>query len=140
MQGLELTGFFQLPPGARKYYQIFADTMLTQVRRTLEISLTQAYVQKEESGVKNEIYNISGDYEQKNISTVNQIIRLFFEKVGTVENIKELIADHVDLSFDRIGQDVRYAIDDSKLKMDFCLCLHVGNGKLFDFPTALSNT
>ena len=69
-----------------------------------------------ESGVKNEIYNISGDYEQKNISTVNQIIRLFFEKVGTVENIKELIADHVDLSFDRIGQDVRYAIDDSKLK------------------------
>ena len=52
MQGLELTGFFQLPPGARKYYQIFADTMLTQVRRTLEISLTQAYVQKEKSGVK----------------------------------------------------------------------------------------
>ena len=52
MQGLELTGFFQLPPGARKYYQIFADTMLTQVRRTLETSSTQAYFQKEKSEVK----------------------------------------------------------------------------------------
>ena len=29
-----------------------------------------------ESGTRNEIYNISGDYEQSNIDTVQQIIRL----------------------------------------------------------------
>ena len=64
-----------------------------------------------ESGTKNEIYNISGDYEQANIDTVQQIIRLSLDTKNGMD-----YDDYIDLSFDRQGQDVRYAIDDSKLK------------------------
>lgn len=61
-----------------------------------------------ESGVQNEIYNISGNYEEQNIAIAVKIIDLLY-----------LTVDHtqfMDFSEKRIGQDVRYAIDDSKLK------------------------
>ena len=60
-----------------------------------------------ESGVKNEIFNISGNYEEKNIEVVKKIIKLF----NGDTNIEPYLSDMV-----RPGQDVRYAIDDSKLK------------------------
>lgn len=60
-----------------------------------------------ESEVKNEIYNICGGFEQSNFDTVKAILELY--------NIKD-IRNHIDLSFNRIGQDVRYALDDSKLR------------------------
>ena len=60
-------------------------------------------------GKRNEIYNISGGYEQKNIDTVKKIIDAFFqEKINTY-------TDFIDINFVRDGQDVRYAIDDTKL-------------------------
>jgi dTDP-glucose 4,6-dehydratase len=62
------------------------------------------------SGVKNEIYNISGNCEQANIVTVKHIIDAFFET-----QVKDY-EKHLDLSYVREGQDVRYALDDSKLK------------------------
>ena len=73
-----------------------------------------------ESGTKNEIYNISGDYEQSNIDTVQQIIKLsdknyhiyLDDGVPYAENYDE----YIDLSFNRQGQDVRYSINDTKLK------------------------
>jgi len=62
-----------------------------------------------ESRVQNEIYNISGNYEEQNIIIAMQIIDAFIS--GSVEHDK-----HLDLSITRPGQDVRYSIDDSKLK------------------------
>ena len=58
-------------------------------------------------GVKNEIYNIAGGFEQSNYDTVAKVIKAY--NGGDIEN-------HLDLSYSRIGQDVRYALDDSKLK------------------------
>lgn len=58
--------------------------------------------------VQNEIYNICGGFEQSNLETVKKIINL------TLPN--ENIDDHLDLHIVRVGQDIRYALDDSKLR------------------------
>lgn len=63
-----------------------------------------------ESRVENEIYNIAGGFEQSNIQTVEKVIKAYHEK----ESLN--VEDYVDTSFSRVGQDVRYALDDSKLK------------------------
>jgi dTDP-glucose 4,6-dehydratase len=62
------------------------------------------------SGTINEIYNISGNYEEQNIVLAKKIIDNFYD-----------VTEHgydsfMDFSEQRVGQDVRYAIDDSKLK------------------------
>jgi dTDP-glucose 4,6-dehydratase len=61
-----------------------------------------------ESGIKNEIYNIAGGFEQSNIDTVKKIVKEY--------NGDDNIEKYVDLSFSRVGQDARYALDDSKLR------------------------
>jgi dTDP-glucose 4,6-dehydratase len=61
-----------------------------------------------EKGVENEIYNIAGGFEQSNYDTVKKVI--------TEYNGDSDIEKYLDLSYSRIGQDVRYALDDSKLK------------------------
>ena len=58
-------------------------------------------------GVQNEIYNIAGGFEQSNYDTVSKVIKAY--NGGDIEN-------HLDLTYSRVGQDVRYALDDSKLK------------------------
>ena len=63
-----------------------------------------------ESNVENEIYNIAGGFEQPKLDAVSKIISSY---VG-VEDYS--IEDYIDVSFSRKGQDVRYALDDSKLK------------------------
>lgn len=63
-----------------------------------------------EVGVKNEIYNITSRFEQKNIDTVKKILNLH------LKNDTYNIEDYVDFSYKRKGQDVRYSIDDSKLR------------------------
>ncbi len=80
-------------------------------RRTwLHVSDTaNAVIKIIESGVTNEIYNIAGNYEEQNIIIAMQIIDMFFPTVVDPD-------DHLDLSITRPGQDVRYSIDDSKLK------------------------
>ena len=62
-----------------------------------------------EHGDLNEIYNVAGGFEQTNLSTVKKIIKHYN---GNMENWK----DHVDFSYSRVGQDVRYALDDNKLR------------------------
>ena len=62
-----------------------------------------------ESGKTNEIYNIAGGFEQKNKQTVNKIVQCYFEDERDFQ-------DYVDLGFKRVGQDVRYSLDDSKLR------------------------
>jgi dTDP-glucose 4,6-dehydratase len=61
-----------------------------------------------ESGVQNEIYNIAGGFEQSNYETVKKIIYNYNKDID--------IEKYLDLSYSRIGQDIRYALDDSKLK------------------------
>jgi len=62
-----------------------------------------------ESGVTNGIYNVAGNFEQKNLDTVKKIINCYFQK--------ETEADaFLDLAFRRPGQDVRYALKDEKLR------------------------
>jgi dTDP-glucose 4,6-dehydratase len=62
------------------------------------------------AGVSNDIYNISGNYENKNIEIAKKIIRYFFDKATNIDYEK-----YIDCSEVRPGQDVRYAIDDTKL-------------------------
>lgn len=61
------------------------------------------------SGVENEIFNISGNYEDSNINVVNKILKIKFDDNYKIENF-------IDFNVKRIGQDVRYSIDDSKLR------------------------
>jgi dTDP-glucose 4,6-dehydratase len=63
-----------------------------------------------ESEVTNEIYNISGNYEEQNIEVVKKILQCYFI------HDKYNVEDHLDLRFARPGQDVRYSIDDTKLR------------------------
>jgi len=60
-----------------------------------------------ESGEKNEIYNICGGFEQSNLDTVKKIITL---------HSSESIESHIDLSYNRPGMDLRYALNDDKLR------------------------
>jgi len=62
------------------------------------------------SGVENEIFNIAGGFEQTNIATVKKLIASI---LGTNEFD---INDFVDMGCSRVGQDLRYAIDDSKIQ------------------------
>ena len=62
-----------------------------------------------EHGDLNEIYNVAGGFEQTNLSTGKKIIKHYN---GNMENWK----DCVDFSYSRVGQDVRYALDDNKLR------------------------
>jgi dTDP-glucose 4,6-dehydratase len=62
-----------------------------------------------ESGNVNEIYNIAGGFEQKNKETVEKIIQCYY-------NDNRDCTEYVDLGYKREGQDVRYALDDAKLR------------------------
>ena len=64
-----------------------------------------------ESQKTNEIYNVSGNFEQKNIDTVNKILDLYNKNVVDSNN-----QNIFDFSYDRDGQDVRYSVDDTKLQ------------------------
>jgi dTDP-glucose 4,6-dehydratase len=104
----------KLIPKACKYLKLGKKIPLhnngTPIRNWLHAQDTaDAIITIVESGVKNEIYNICGGFEQNNLETVKKICILYNK------NIEEL-DKYVDLSCIRPGQDVRYALDDSKLK------------------------
>ncbi len=62
-----------------------------------------------DSGVSNDVYNIAGNYEEKNIVIARKIVEYFF-------NDSRFAEPYFDFSEKRPGQDVRYSIDDTKLK------------------------
>jgi len=62
--------------------------------------------------VTNEIYNIAGGFEQSNLDTVKKVIKEYVDKDMADDNVRLFL----DLSYSRAGQDVRYALDDSKLR------------------------
>ena len=61
-----------------------------------------------DSKVYNEIYNISGDTELSNMQVVTKILKAYNPDIA--------LEGHLDFTFSRAGQDVRYSIDDSKLR------------------------
>ena len=82
----------------------------TPIRTWLHVEdTTDAILTVINKGQRNEIYNISGGYELANIDTVKMIIVNYFDKQGIWQ-------DYVDFSCKRQGQDVRYALDDSKIR------------------------
>lgn len=66
-----------------------------------------------ESGKVNEIYNISGNLEQTNIETIKQILNIYFDTTIPEEKLDL----YIDYNTVRSGQDLRYALDDNKLKI-----------------------
>jgi len=82
----------------------------TPIRNWLHADDTaQAVMDIIDSGKVNEIFNVAGGFEQSNYDTVKKIVTCY---TGDPDNWGE----YVDLSYHREGQDVRYALDDSKLR------------------------
>ena len=66
-----------------------------------------------ESGNVNQVYNVAGGFEQKNIDTVSKVIKCYNDLPFEEEiDIKQF----ADFSYAREGQDIRYALNDDKLK------------------------
>ena len=61
-----------------------------------------------QSGVVGEIFNISGNFEESNLTIAKKIIKIF---TGSEDYNK-----YIDFSWKRPGQDVRYSINDTKLR------------------------
>ena len=82
----------------------------TPIRNWLHAADTaEAVITIIKNGVKNEIFNVCGGFEQSNLDTVSKLITLYHSKEANTE-------DYLDLSFSRQGQDVRYALNDDKLR------------------------
>lgn len=62
-------------------------------------------------GVTNEIYNINGNEEFRNIDIVDKIVKIRFGY-----NMGSHTESFCDFSYHRDGQDVRYSLDDSKIR------------------------
>ena len=73
-----------------------------------------------EQGERNTIYNVSGNYEAQNKDVVAKVLRCYFGKEVRLE-------EHVQLNYVRMGEDVRYSLDDSRLR-----ALGWNNAKVFD--------
>jgi dTDP-glucose 4,6-dehydratase len=64
-----------------------------------------------ESGKINEIYNVAGNLEQKNYDTATKIVKSFHPNIESHKIEEFFNLEHV-----RKGQDIRYALDDTKLQ------------------------
>jgi dTDP-glucose 4,6-dehydratase len=85
----------------------------TPIRNWLHASDTaSAIIKIIESEVENEIYNIAGGFEQSNYDTIKKLIEAYNSK----EQSHLSLENYLDLSYHRAGQDVRYSLNDSKLK------------------------
>jgi len=63
-----------------------------------------------DANVKNEIFNIAGGFEQSNIDTAKKIINTYYNQ--TFEDYDQFF----NFDIQRPGQDIRYALDDSKIR------------------------
>ena len=104
----------KLIPKSCKYLKIGRQIPLhnqgTPIRNWLHAQDTaNAVIRIVESGIKNEIYNICGGFEKNNLEVVEKIIKLYHKECKD-------ISSYLDFSIGRPGQDIRYALDDSKLR------------------------
>ena len=107
----------KLIPKACKYLSLGKKIPLhndgTPIRNWLHADDTaRAIITIIEAGVENEIYNIAGGFEQSNLDTVKKVVKEYVDKDMADDNVRLFL----DLSYSRKGQDVRYALDDSKLR------------------------
>ena len=105
----------KLIPKSIKYLQLGKKIPLhnggTPIRNWLHAQDTASAVIKIiENKVINEIYNICGGFEQTNLDTVSKLITLYHT------NSLKSINEYLDLDIVRKGQDVRYALNDNKLR------------------------
>jgi len=103
----------KLIPKACKYLKLNKKIPLhnngTPIRNWLHAQDTaDAIITIIDTNAKNEIYNIAGGFEQKNIDTVKKIIKEYLND--------DNYSNYIDTSYNRKGQDVRYALDDIKLR------------------------
>jgi dTDP-glucose 4,6-dehydratase len=85
----------------------------TPYRNWLHASDTaEAVIMLIEKGQTGEIYNVAGGFEQQNIDTISTIIEAYYKSILPYESIEK----HIDFTYNRPGIDVRYALDDSKIK------------------------
>jgi dTDP-glucose 4,6-dehydratase len=83
----------------------------TPIRNWLHAKDTaRAVIKIIESDSKNEIFNIAGGFEQSNLETVYKIIDQFYPTNN------HMYSDYLNFDVHRPGQDVRYALDDSKIR------------------------
>jgi dTDP-glucose 4,6-dehydratase len=104
----------KLIPKACKYLRLGRKIPLhnngTPIRNWLHAQDTaNAIITIIESGVENEIYNVCGGFEQSNLDTIKKILILKGKDINDLDQ-------YIDFSTNRPGQDVRYALDDSKLR------------------------
>ena len=102
----------KLIPKAVKYLSIGRQIDLHQngapVRNWLHVDDTaRAVLSIVDAGVKNDIFNISGNYELQNRVVISKIVNLVHNTTDIEPYLRYMT---------RPGQDVRYAIDDNKLK------------------------
>ena len=62
------------------------------------------------SGLENELYNVAGGFEQSNLDTVKKVINTYYNQ--EIEDYHRFI----DFGVERPGQDVRYALNDQKIR------------------------
>jgi len=65
-----------------------------------------------EKGQIGEVYNVAGGFEQQNIDTISTVVESYYKASLSYETIEE----YIDFKYSRPGMDVRYALDDSKIK------------------------
>jgi len=104
----------KLIPKACKYLKLDKKIPLhnggTPIRNWLHAQDTaNAVITIIESGIENEIYNICGGFEQSNLETVKKILKEYFGDIN--------FSNYIDTAYNRQGQDVRYALNDSKLRL-----------------------
>ena len=84
------------------------------IRNWLHVEDTaEAVINIIDSNVENEIYNICGGYEQPNLYIVNSILHKYINTTNLDDNS---VTNYLDFSYSRQGQDIRYALNDDKLK------------------------
>ena len=104
----------KLIPKACKYLNIGRKIPLhnngTPVRNWLHAQDTaNAVMTIIDANVKNEIFNICGGLEKTNLDVIQKIVNLHCNKDTNLEN-------YVDFTVSRPGQDIRYALNDDKLR------------------------
>ena len=82
-------------------------------------------------GKRGEVYNIGGNNEWKNIDLVKLLCEIMDRKLKRESGTSEKLITYVK---DRLGHDLRYAIDSSKLQAE------LGWAPSLDFPTGLEKT
>lgn len=104
----------KLIPKAIKYLSLHKKIPLhgdgSYVRNWLHVEDTvSAIMHIVEHRERNRIYNVSGNYEASNKEVISRVLNAYFGKPVPLE-------DYVQLNYVRMGEDIRYSLDDSALR------------------------